>query len=737
MRFSVFLFLSCLSFHAYSVEIESLWLDEAKAILAESPKRALEHLQNNQSKTKALSPADQLHYLEVLTRTYREIGELDKSERFAEQYVQQAKLIQSDYFHPRAIRQQGEIFYQKGSYAKAEERFKSSLAMYVQQDNEPQIAIMQLRVSTAIRSNGRFWEAIELAEAALAYFVAVDDSDRMASAYSSIGLAHEFLGNYSQALDALNKTLAIHIQDNDEIAMADVLYNIASVYVETDDWPAARQYLERALVIDTKAGFKNNVAYDLRRLAQVDLGQQKYEASLRHVIEAKRLFTELGSIRNQAWCLILEGQVYTEVNDLIDAETTLTEGLKYAKKAEDFGLVAAAHTHLASLFVKQNRIDEALVLLKQGLRSAKERDEARNLWLLYSTLVEAYEKSGGYRQALDALKEYVHAEKAREKERRMNTIAQLQNTITSQTQRHEMALIAKDRELTEAKLVQTQFERNVWLAGAGVVLLFLMIFAHKERQKKELAKLKQHLLSEAADRKNKLLADVSHELRTPLTVLGLQIELLEHDLAENPELTYQQLKDKIKELNTLINDVYELSTADSGAMAFHFEESVVTTIFNQCILQIRPLVEQAGLTFSVNSQITAGAIVSVDASRMIQVLSNLVRNSIAYTDKPGEIVINAWLEGKAFHISVEDTAPSVHPDECKLLFDRLYRVEQSRSRDTGGSGLGLAISKRIVEAHNGHISARVSALGGINVELSIPLSQKQQKHIEFDKPVLT
>jgi two-component system sensor histidine kinase BaeS len=109
-----------------------------------------------------------------------------------------------------------------------------------------------------------------------------------------------------------------------------------------------------------------------------------------------------------------------------------------------------------------------------------------------------------------------------------------------------------------------------------------------------------------------------------------------------------------------------------------------------------------------------------DKRRLHQLFSNLLKNSLRYTDGGGNLKIRAIRNNDQFAIHFEDSTPGVPEDKLEHLFDRLFRVEGSRSRNTGGAGLGLALCKAIVEAHDGTITARPSTLGGLWVEILMP-----------------
>ena len=111
-----------------------------------------------------------------------------------------------------------------------------------------------------------------------------------------------------------------------------------------------------------------------------------------------------------------------------------------------------------------------------------------------------------------------------------------------------------------------------------------------------------------------------------------------------------------------------------------------------------------------------------DRERLHQLFANLLENSLKYTDAGGKLIIRLSCHDGQAAIDFEDSAPGVPEEELDRLFERLYRVEGSRSRTSGGAGLGLAICKNIVEAHDGTISAHQSPFGGLLIRITFPVT---------------
>jgi two-component system sensor histidine kinase BaeS len=215
-------------------------------------------------------------------------------------------------------------------------------------------------------------------------------------------------------------------------------------------------------------------------------------------------------------------------------------------------------------------------------------------------------------------------------------------------------------------------------------------------------------------------ADISHELRTPVAVLRGELEaLLDGIRAITPE-TIQSLHAEAMRLNRLVDDLYQLSLTDIGALTYRKENLDLATVLRDSIESYRAEFGRKGTIVTEDFSREREIQVFADGERLNQLFTNVLENSLRYTDRGGELVIG--LTSTEGHVTIEfqDSTPGVPEGELGRLFERLYRVEGSRSRTSGGAGLGLAICKNIVEAHEGTISAHPSPLGGLLIKITLP-----------------
>ncbi|MDQ2150824.1 ATP-binding protein [Alcaligenaceae bacterium C4P045] len=218
------------------------------------------------------------------------------------------------------------------------------------------------------------------------------------------------------------------------------------------------------------------------------------------------------------------------------------------------------------------------------------------------------------------------------------------------------------------------------------------------------------------------LADISHELRTPLAVMRGEIEALQDGIRPLNAGALISLQSEVAILSALIDDLYELALADVGALTYHLAPMDLGELVTAITEGFGERLASHGVTLTWTPP-ASPVWIEADQKRLTQLFANLLENTVRYTHSPGELHIALVVdqaEGRAV-LTFDDTPPAV-PDESLLrIFDRLFRVEGSRNRASGGAGLGLAICQRIVEGHQGTITAHASPLGGLQVKVCLPL----------------
>jgi two-component system sensor histidine kinase BaeS len=218
------------------------------------------------------------------------------------------------------------------------------------------------------------------------------------------------------------------------------------------------------------------------------------------------------------------------------------------------------------------------------------------------------------------------------------------------------------------------------------------------------------------------IADISHELRTPLTVLRGEIEALQDGVRPLTAAALASLHGETLRLGRLVDDLYQLSLSDLGALQYRKEPLAPQALLLAALEPLRPLFAAKGITLRADFAPDSDGEILADPQRLHQLFANLLDNALKYTDAPGTLELSMTRRGRNLRIELCDSAPTVAAADLERLFERLYRVESSRNRETGGAGLGLAICRNIAAAHQGTLTAHPSPLGGLCLTLTLPLT---------------
>lgn len=233
--------------------------------------------------------------------------------------------------------------------------------------------------------------------------------------------------------------------------------------------------------------------------------------------------------------------------------------------------------------------------------------------------------------------------------------------------------------------------------------------------------LAERLQQNEASRKQ-WIADIAHELRTPIAILRGEIEALQDGINQPNTSTLASLHQEVMHLQRLVNDLYELSMSDKGALNYKLETCDIIGVLRETLEAYSTLLQEQQLTLDTMGISKKAIMLHGDPQRLQQLFKNLLENSLRYTDKPGRLRISTWQNADQVILCFQDSPPGVPDEALPRLFERLYRVEGSRNRTTGGAGLGLSICYNIVKAHNGMMKAAHSPLGGLEICMSLPMA---------------
>ncbi len=227
--------------------------------------------------------------------------------------------------------------------------------------------------------------------------------------------------------------------------------------------------------------------------------------------------------------------------------------------------------------------------------------------------------------------------------------------------------------------------------------------------------------------RSQFVSNASHELKTPLSTIKILIETLLYQDPMDPGMAKEFLTDVNKEidrLNRIVSDLLTLVNIDSG-MKMNLVNLDIGALLQEQVKRLGPLARENGIELDCAAKETLE--VNGDMLKLQQVIYNIIDNAIKYTPRGGEVHCSLARSGKKAVIRVSDTGVGIPEEDLPHIFDRFYRVDKARSRETGGTGLGLSIVKQFVLLHGGTIDAASELGKGTTFTIELPLAARKQE----------
>jgi signal transduction histidine kinase len=228
-------------------------------------------------------------------------------------------------------------------------------------------------------------------------------------------------------------------------------------------------------------------------------------------------------------------------------------------------------------------------------------------------------------------------------------------------------------------------------------------------------------LRRSEDDRRHMVADIAHELRTPLSVLQLELESIEDGITQATPQVVASLNEEVGLLSRLIDDLRTLSLADAGQLSLNPEAIAVSDLLARVVGRMQRAASDKGIRLTADAAPNLPPI-QADSSRAQQIIGNLLQNALRYTPSGGQVTVRAAQQGREVVITVQDSGPGFSPAEAAQLFERFYRTDKARARETGGSGLGLAIVRGLVQAMGGRVWATSVPGSGAVFHVALPVA---------------
>lgn len=531
-------------------------------------------------------------------------------------------------------------------------------------------------------STESFHEAIRLAEK-------VDDLRLLCDAHTGISTIYHDLNQPDQATDHLEKARELAEKLNDSRRLGDYYKILGNQKAARGDVAGARQVHLRSREIHEKSGNQRGVADALQNLAALAATPAELQTAATDCARAIAIYDHLGLPRQR-----------------LNAE-------------REFGRV----------LVKLGRPVEAVVHLENSLAIARTIGGRNVTANTYRELANAYESSGNLRAAIDALKKFQAETDVILSENTRQRIAVLNARYEADRREHDIKMLRRDQELKDAELVRARWQRYgliaILLLGTIAVGAFISRHRLKLRSEQRIhaeTRAARDAAEQADAVKTRLLAMVSHDIRGPLgNVLALAADLRTESGSAKGDDRLLLIEHEAERVVRLAEELLDAAALEAGRLELQLAPLDLAEITTATLGRLRRMAAAKGQSLLFTPPSRDLGVLTGDAARLTQVVTNLVSNAIKYAPRHTTVQVTLTRESAFVRLQVRDEGPGIPPDEISLLFRPFSRLS---AKPTGGEsthGVGLSITHDLVRLHGGRVFVESTPGQGATFTVELPL----------------
>ena len=551
-----------------------------------------------------------------------------------------------------------------------------------------------------------------------------------------LGIGQTYM-NKSEYPNALRHYLtAINLADQFQLFDQNVLFGMESVgvmHADIGNYKEAEKYFFKVIATADKLCYIQPKGSGNAELSKLYLKMGKPEEALEKVEMAISIMSPEAGF--DVGCSLCVQEAYTAeagvYNVLGEYEVALSKLSKIRSHFEDpysgatpyarafyYGEVAAAYLGL-------NQYKKAIEAAEKSLsfKSGRTYNEAKRA---YQIIYQAEKALGNFERSLSAYEQKAATEESMTRLRNAQEVTriELESAFKEEQLRDELAF--------QEQLNAQKNTRNL-LIGLGLIVLILavgLVFRLRYiRRTSRIIKSEKEKALASERAKHQFLANMSHEIRTPMNAIKGMTEIL---IRRNPKAEQKEYLDSIKQssdsLLIVINDILDLSKIEASKIELEKEPFSINELMNNVHMMMQFKAEEKGLELMKDVP-NEPLQVNGDATRLRQILVNLIGNAIKFTEK-GVVVTRVELDNEGVHFTVSDTGVGIGADRLEKIFESFEQAYANTTRKFGGTGLGLSISKKLVELHGGKIWVESQKGKGSQFHFVIPYEIAEIQELE-------
>ncbi len=592
-------------------------------------------------------------------------------------------------------------------------------------------------LGVAVGIKGEIATALEHLNRAMDIFTSLQDSGGIAAAKANIGIAYTIVGDHERALAYYLEALEIQEHLHDALNVARTLVALGVYFLERKEFDKAMHYTVHALDLQARLPDSTESREAVKLLADIYLHTKQYRKATEQYQRSLTLSRMSGDYFQVGAVYEGLGQTYAAQGLTGMAMDAYSKAIVRQIQVGDKFANCRTLRYIAEAYFAQGNYPLALEYAGQSLQLAREIGSARLAMEAYRVIHQTYDRRG---ETVRAYETFMLLSQLRDSISTAENESQI-NRLLLIRKENENRILFKDNELKASLINQQILERRILLlivmliAGLGIVAFIgfqQKRKAHRALEDKNRVILHQNderlrmidELRAANEKKNEFLGIAAHDLRNPLSLVRLYIGFTREAAIKNEVERETLLEDlekadaALQHMTRLINDLLDIASIESGKVRLEREEEDLGFVLRE----IEKLHLHRARKKNIRLELVAPELppVSIDRTKILSVVDNLVSNAIKYTNTGGRVEVRAEKNDREVVVHVRDNGQGLSPQDLERVFTSFGRLS---ARPTGGestTGLGLAIVKRIVELHGGRVWVESELGHGSTFSFSLP-----------------
>ncbi|MCB0811967.1 MAG: tetratricopeptide repeat protein, partial [Flavobacteriales bacterium] len=550
---------------------------------------------------------------------------------------------------------------------------------------------------------------------------ALGDSTEIAFTYILIGAVHRSTAQWPGALHHFHIARGKYEELQDTLGLSMAYNDLGTAWYGAGNMDSAMYWHRKAADLREHVDYFHGIAYSHQFMAQIHRREGRYEQAITEYRIAMANFARVPTYSQVASIYGDIAQIQKEQGNADSALVTITQALTVLQQYNEAQFATQLYVQAGDIHAYRDEFSEAERAYLKAMEIARKSQildlqqgiakRLSNLYEDHGDLHRAYLNHTGYL----ALRDTVRSRSGKSEVLRM----MLQHNADQAEQEKERRQEARRIE-QQAELGARERQKHFYLAGGGLLFVLALGLVGRmrfsARSKRELEQQQRDLQgakerAEQSERfKERFLANMSHEIRTPMNaIMGMTAIMRRGERLPHQQVYFDAIAQSADNLLHIINDILDLSKLDADRVELEMTPIDPRTVVEGIAQDIGPRARDKGLELRIDLDPDIGGTVLGDATRLRQLLMNLVENAVKYTTR-GHVQLSAGIVGvekasKTISFSVSDTGPGIPKERMDTIFEefnKAYAYSEGHGR-YGGTGLSLAISKRLTELHGGEL----------------------------------